>query len=691
MTDDDPPPPSFREVLQHGQALLAALEALEAAASRQAAEAQAELAQARARAEQLQGEIDDLRGAQLGWAAERQGLADERERLRGALESLQAQHRQTEEALSQAVDGRDQLRSVYEQLKQTQAGAADRLKAAFQEMSRLQDELQALTEAAKHRSDDVDALKARHEAERQAWQTEREELVKDAELAQARKVEAEQEGNALRQQLAKERAALEARASELEETLRRREGEFEGERERGRAELAEARQRISGLEQAEAAAHQEHEKLRRVHAELVDQANKLALEWNTRRPALMADVQRLTRELEQARAALGVSQERERERDTKLQQLEQLRQRERTAFDQELRNARESAAYPLTHQQSHDLNSRLNAVMGFAEILMDERTNQITPEERKEYLQLIQQSGRRLADAMRALMPEEDRGGEQPPAAVVPIAASSGRPEATILVADIDPVLRQRIEPFVSQAGYEVVFVGNAKEALAKAAALQPLVILVDLLLPPDGASGLVYELNRDPRTRDIPIVLTSRNDRDQLGVDIGQWDFLSKPVDRQQFLQMLVRYDLLADQDRARKMPGTLLLVDDDPENIRLVKAMLKSFNIAVLVAGGGREGIELARQHKPDLIILDLMMPEVDGFEVVSALRQDTTTSQIPILIYTAKNITSDDHRRLQGNIQSIIQKGEFSKERFLELVNKRGERRNRGAGGRPTGQAA
>jgi CheY-like chemotaxis protein len=89
-------------------------------------------------------------------------------------------------------------------------------------------------------------------------------------------------------------------------------------------------------------------------------------------------------------------------------------------------------------------------------------------------------------------------------------------------------------------------------------------------------------------------------------------------------------------------------------------------------MVADGGKAGLELALKKKPDMIILDLMMPDVDGFEVVSKLREDPAGSQIPILIYTAKNISSEDRERLQGNIQSIIQKGDFGKDRFLEMIN-------------------
>src|SRR2546430_16449269 len=101
------------------------------------------------------------------------------------------------------------------------------------------------------------------------------------------------------------------------------------------------------------------------------------------------------------------------------------------------------------------------------------------------------------------------------------------------------------------------------------------------------------------------------------------------------------------------------------------MVKAMLKTFNMEVMVADGGKTGIEMALKKKTDMIILDLMMPDVDGFEVVSKLREDPAGSQIPILIYTAKNISSEDRERLQGNIQSIIQKGAFGKDGFLEML--------------------
>jgi CheY-like chemotaxis protein len=225
-----------------------------------------------------------------------------------------------------------------------------------------------------------------------------------------------------------------------------------------------------------------------------------------------------------------------------------------------------------------------------------------------------------------------------------------------------------------------VEFAVNAAEALKAAVELQPLAIVVDTDLPPKGAQRLIDDLNGEPRVRDIPVVLTVKNDEEQLGLSMGQVDFLRKPINRQQLLQVMAKFDLLADRRRASKMPTSVLVIDDDPRNTRLVQAMLKPFSIEVLSSHEGAAGIKLARTRKPDLIVLDLMMPEVDGFEVVTTLRDDPATAQIPILIYSAKNITAADRQRLQGNIQAIIRKGELSKEQFLEMVYRRGERRRR-----------
>jgi CheY-like chemotaxis protein len=162
----------------------------------------------------------------------------------------------------------------------------------------------------------------------------------------------------------------------------------------------------------------------------------------------------------------------------------------------------------------------------------------------------------------------------------------------------------------------------------------------------------------------------------------IAESEVLAKPIDRQQLVQLMVRFDLMADGKRARKMPANVLVVDDDPQAVSLVKAVLRPFNVRVSAVETGRGGIEQALRNKPDLVILDLVMPDIDGFEVVASLRRDKEMARVPIVVHTAKTLTAEDRQRLEGKVESIVEKAEFQPERFLELLLKRGERRKRAA---------
>ena len=413
----------------------------------------------------------------------------------------------------------------------------------------------------------------------------------------------------------------------------------------------------------------EHEQLAQLHAHVTNQTTKLAADWNARQKASTAEKQRLASELEEARVTITKSQERERQWKAQVWQLQD-----------EVKSLRSSAGQvTLTPEQSHQVFSQLNAIIGFAEVLLDEGGNRASGVERQGYLQDIKAGGAQLVDYMNRLTAAPNDPGTDgesaddqilvPPPGALPV-----------LVAAEDLAVRERLESLLGRAGYRVEFAGEATEGLRLAVELQPLAIVIDTDLPVKGAQKLVDALAGEPRARDIPVVLTVKNDEEQLGVSMGQVDFLRKPINRQQVLQVMAKYDLLAERRRAQKMPTSVLVIDDDPRNTRLVQAMLKPFSIEVLSTNDGAAGIRLARTRRPDLIILDLMMPNVDGFEVVSTLRAEAATAEIPILIYTAKRITIADRQRLQSNIQAIIRKGEFSKEKFLELIYRRGERRKR-----------
>jgi CheY-like chemotaxis protein len=522
-------------------------------------------------------------------------------------------------------------------------------------LSQIEEELGAMRRAREQATADRDLAMADRDRARQAGDAAERELAGLREKLEA----AEREASGFRAQLAATGAETARVREQLglvtrdRDTLQTDQIQWGLDRERLLSELNQWKDRGPGLERDLASEREQHQALRGRHAELTEQSSKLASDWGARRQALAAEIHAQNEEMEQVRRALQESQERER------------------------RGVGTGPATAPTGsvstEQSHVINSRLNALVGFSSVLLDERAHALTPEERREYLKHIHDSALKLSEVARSLT--GSRANPDAPAIVDP-----DRRPPDILVADNDQGSRQRIEPFLKRAGYEVVYVDNGPRVLEKASHMQPLAILIDAALPPNGAAGVIRELRKDPRTRDIPLVVLAAPNGPPLAVADGE--ILTKPIDRQQLVQLMVRFDLMADGKRAKKMPANVLIIDDDPQAVSLVKAILKPYNVRVSAVDSARAGIEQALRNKPDLVILDLVMPGVDGFEVVAALRRDKDMSRVPILVHTAKTLTAEDRQRLEGTVESIVDKAEFQPERFLELLLKRGERRKRAA---------
>ena len=659
-----------------------------------------------------QDDLDGLQTAQLQWAIDRETLLKDRDAAVTKQAQLEQDWQKARADLTQEKTRLSDLNSqLQQQLKATQA-ELEPLKTA---RDRWQAERQRLIADVARLEQAGQSADAQFKADRKLMQTQLDETRKR--IVDLEKVQAEF------QRVSDERSALLSKVRALEKDWQSREASISEEKAGLKKQIQDAVAKLGAMQQ-------DYEKLKALHADLAGETGRKAEEWTAREQRLTSEKNQLKVDLERVQAELSdmmaKTNELQGQRLEQSRELEQAWQREKAALKAQLEEARKAAGsappssqviarfeaekramqaqlealkaevaasgrnkdiapaltqakrdfeakFRVIYDQSHDLNSPLNAIIGFSEILLDEKANKTTPEERREFVAHINESGKRLVEHIRELIEfaKQEAGIQERPLAMVPPAGAASKPPV-ILVADNDPAVKERIEPFLSHAGYEVVIAASSQEALRKAVQLQPLAVLIDTQLPPNGGSGLVYDLRRESKTKDIPIVLTSKVNKESLPFDIGQADFLTKPIDRQQLLQMMVKFDLLADGKRGKKTPSSILIVDDDPQNIRLIKAMLKPFNMDIMVADGGKAGLEIALKKKPDLIILDLMMPDVDGFEVVSKLREDPAASQIPILIYTAKNITSEDRDRLQGNIQSIIQKGDFGKDRFLEMIN-------------------
>jgi CheY-like chemotaxis protein len=207
----------------------------------------------------------------------------------------------------------------------------------------------------------------------------------------------------------------------------------------------------------------------------------------------------------------------------------------------------------------------------------------------------------------------------------------------------------------------------DGEEGFSKAFQLHPALITLDLLLPKLDGWDLLVRLKGEPTTREIPVVIVSIVEERGTGFALGAMDYLVKPVSREELMQPLRRVSLT---QRQREEVG-ILAIDDDPMALGLVEAILTGEGFRVLKADGGEEGLAVARREIPALIILDLLMPEVDGFAVVERLQADPVTAAIPIVILTSKSLTAEEKARLNGEIAYLARKGEYSRGAFVGLV--------------------
>ena len=232
-------------------------------------------------------------------------------------------------------------------------------------------------------------------------------------------------------------------------------------------------------------------------------------------------------------------------------------------------------------------------------------------------------------------------------------AAGNGAP--TVLVVDDDPAAVRLLTHHLRQAGYRTEVVSSGDEVVDLALSLRPAAITLDLLLPKLDGWEVLRALRAHPQTRDIPVVVVSIVDDQRRARVLGAVDFLVKPIDP---TALISRLRALLGQGQAWE-DTRVLIVDDDPKVLKLVDRSLSRAGLRVTTANGGSEGIRKASAAPPDAVILDLVMPEIDGFDVVHSLRQQTHTREIPILILTAKDLTEAEKAKLRGQVAAILQK--------------------------------
>ncbi len=253
--------------------------------------------------------------------------------------------------------------------------------------------------------------------------------------------------------------------------------------------------------------------------------------------------------------------------------------------------------------------------------------------------------------ALPARAPQEEPAAAAPAEETpAPTAGISGRP--ALVVIDDDPTVLDLMSRFLTKEGFDVHTASNGRDGLELAKTKHPVAITTDVMMPGMDGWSVITALKADPATAHIPIILVTITDSREMGVALGVFDYLAKPVDWTRLRGTLDRLDLGA---QAR----TVLIVEDDEAARDQLQRTMDKQGWKVLLAGDGVAALEAVRETEPSLVLLDLMMPRMDGFEFLDHFRRDPRFVHTPVIVVTAKDLTEQDRTRLSGRVHSLITK--------------------------------
>ncbi|SMC82086.1 Signal transduction histidine kinase [Desulfocicer vacuolatum DSM 3385] len=262
-------------------------------------------------------------------------------------------------------------------------------------------------------------------------------------------------------------------------------------------------------------------------------------------------------------------------------------------------------------------------------------------------------------------------------------APEPGPTGKTILVVDDEPDSLAMISNYLSKEGYNVITSTSGYEAIQLAKSHHPFAITLDVIMPEMDGFEVLQNLKQSPETRDIPVIMVSISDDKETGMALGAVGYISKPVNKDLLISEINRlcgpwaHSILIADDNEIELKdinghGKILMVEDNEAAILQVKMFLETEGYIVDIARGGQEALEYMAQTIPDGIILDLMMPKIDGFQVLEKMRSTKNTSEIPVLILTARDLTPEDLSHLSANnVQQLIQKGDIDPHGLLTKV--------------------
>lgn len=252
-------------------------------------------------------------------------------------------------------------------------------------------------------------------------------------------------------------------------------------------------------------------------------------------------------------------------------------------------------------------------------------------------------------------------------AEAVQAAVSSG----DVLVIEDDPSAVRLLREYLEAAGYPVRVAATGESGLASIAERKPAAIILDVLLPGIDGWEVLRRLKANDGTRDVPVIIVTVVEEREVGLALGAADYLVKPIHREALLGCLARYVVTGS---AAGQHRRVLVVDDEAGALALIRAALEPEGYEVVTAQGGRAALDWASGDQlVDLVVCDLVMPEIDGFEVIAALKRERRTAAVPIVVCTAHDLTAEQKARLNGQILGIVAKGQDARLGLLDWLSR------------------